>query len=333
MEELLTLQSFLWKLGSIHYVYAICEPDGTPFYVGKGTGSRIKCHEDEAADLANCESKHQMIRQIKDNGLEVRYAFIGLFSNEDDAHQEEKRLIAKYGRRDNGTGILTNLTNGGEGYVKTFFSEKWKTDENDERILGGVGKPSQTNLLPPRCRSVDDAIMEVGEDGESFVKGWKKPEKWTGPEQPLLAQWQGHGLTVQVFFFANTSVGLQEWLRDSFNKDKDMVVLVRVFDGERKIFEDTSAFFPFHPGSCGLSLRSKRPQKPSKARLAAEQRIVAIVLSRLVAMADELGGRVRYDWECGRIDWTKQQQAWIQHNYESLRRITTELDVAAGEAD
>ena len=71
---------------------------GTPYYIGKGTGNRayVKHYAPLPKDKSN-------ITFIKQNLTEQQ------------AHDLEIELIAKYGRKDLGTGILHNRTNGGEG--------------------------------------------------------------------------------------------------------------------------------------------------------------------------------------------------------------------------
>lgn len=80
------------------YVYEYVREDGSPYYVGKGSGQRafIKNKRGRPSD-------NSKIRFVKTNLTEQQ------------ALDLEKALIAKYGRKDLGTGILINLTNGGEG--------------------------------------------------------------------------------------------------------------------------------------------------------------------------------------------------------------------------
>ena len=79
------------------YVYQFIREDGTPYYIGKGTGNRAFIKKrGRPLDLTKI--------QIVKSGM-----------SEYDAHQLEIKLISQYGRKDLGTGILINLTNGGEG--------------------------------------------------------------------------------------------------------------------------------------------------------------------------------------------------------------------------
>lgn len=91
------------------YVYAyLREADNSPYYIGKGSGSRAYL-------------KHQNISVPKDNKLIV---ILASELTDAEAHVLEIELISKYGRKDNGTGILRNLTDGGEGTTGAILTEQ-----------------------------------------------------------------------------------------------------------------------------------------------------------------------------------------------------------------
>lgn len=81
------------------YTYLWLREDGSPYYVGKGQGDRAfkkrRHYWHPPTDVA---------RIILQEWPSETLAFVG-----------EKMLIAYYGRIDNGTGCLRNLTDGGEG--------------------------------------------------------------------------------------------------------------------------------------------------------------------------------------------------------------------------
>ena len=80
------------------YTYLWLRENGTPYYVGKGSGDR-----------AFNPNGHRVHKPLDDARIIVQE-----FETEDDAFFAEKFLIALYGRTDNATGCLSNLTDGGE---------------------------------------------------------------------------------------------------------------------------------------------------------------------------------------------------------------------------
>jgi hypothetical protein len=90
---------------AVFYTYVLSRPDGTPFYVGKGSGKRfLSCGNNAAAQ--------SIYNDIVGSGQQVQLCLVPAAS-ESAAFTEEERLIALYGRLDKGTGPLCNLTDGG----------------------------------------------------------------------------------------------------------------------------------------------------------------------------------------------------------------------------
>lgn len=81
------------------YIYFYLRTDGTPYYVGKGTGKRAwnKQHN------INLPTNKSLIIIAETNLTEIGALAL------------ERRYISWYGRKDIGTGILRNMTDGGEG--------------------------------------------------------------------------------------------------------------------------------------------------------------------------------------------------------------------------
>jgi len=103
------------------YVYAFLRKDNTPYYIGKGQGNRAW-------------SKRQF-RPVDDSRIVILKERL----TETEAFDLETELIEFYGRKDNETGILRNLTDGGEGTSGYINSEKTKA--NMSAAKSGVNNP------------------------------------------------------------------------------------------------------------------------------------------------------------------------------------------------
>lgn len=95
------------------YVYLYLREDGSPYYVGKGTGNR-----------AWKRNKFEFI-----NPKNERIMIVAHRLSEEEAFILEMKLISEYGRKDNETGILRNKTDGGEGVSGRLSQSKGKTLE------------------------------------------------------------------------------------------------------------------------------------------------------------------------------------------------------------
>ena len=100
------------------YTYAYLREDGTPYYIGKGKGKRIYKNEYRSCPVP------------KDRNYII---FLKQNLTEEEAFKHEKYMISVLGRKDLGTGILRNMTNGGEGISGLVHTEKTKRKISESR--------------------------------------------------------------------------------------------------------------------------------------------------------------------------------------------------------
>jgi hypothetical protein len=95
----------------IYYTYAYLREDRTPYYIGKGQGRRL--YKKRKGEVNPPKDKSRIL--ILKNNL-----------TEEEAFRHEIYMISFFGRKDLGTGILHNRTDGGEGLSGYICSDETK---------------------------------------------------------------------------------------------------------------------------------------------------------------------------------------------------------------
>jgi hypothetical protein len=115
---------FLTK--GIFYVYELIDSlSNQVIYVGKGSRKRIFDHYKKSiGNTKDIKLLYIEIRRIIKNGGTIIHKFAKYFICKEDAFAYEKVLIAQHGRRDLGTGVLVNQTEGGSGPAGYFYKTK-----------------------------------------------------------------------------------------------------------------------------------------------------------------------------------------------------------------
>jgi hypothetical protein len=109
----------------MYYTYAYLREDRTPYYIGKGSGRRINENKGRPCGRPKDKSKIILLKQNL---------------TEEEAFKHEIYMIAVFGRKDLGTGILNNRSDGGEGNSGYEHTEKNKEKFKEYgKIYGKIG--------------------------------------------------------------------------------------------------------------------------------------------------------------------------------------------------
>lgn len=159
-----------------YYTYLYRNPETQePFYVGMGKRNRKFDHLKEAKtrpEPTAGEHKLNTIRKILANGKEPIIEIVKDNITREEAVELEIQLIARYGRKDNGTGILTNQTDGGDGTRGWSQEAKLVVSERNRKL--GITPPAQKgrkqnrdpkfNMIPARVVSTGEKIKAAPND-------------------------------------------------------------------------------------------------------------------------------------------------------------------------
>lgn len=185
-----------------YYVYAhYIVGEDLPFYVGKGKNDR-----------AWSKTGHNVYwnRVVKKYEYEIKILYENL--NEVDAHEIEKELITRYGRKNTKTGCLVNMTEGGEGSSGTIQSEntkqkrrnsnkktwnqphkkiersletkkRWENLEYKERTKNNIRKAYKDPELRKLRSEIAKKLWETPEIREKMIAGLQKVRNKEGYSQ------------------------------------------------------------------------------------------------------------------------------------------------------
>ena len=157
------------------YVYAYLREDGTPYYIGKGKQNR-----------AWHKNNHERIKLPRNYNyiliLESNLTELGAFAI-------ERRIIRWYGRKDMGTGILQNRTDGGDGASGKIVTDKTK----NLLSIAGLGKKQLQETIDKRVsklrgqkRTFEQRLKMCGTNGPK--KGYEGRPHTTKTKETLRAK-------------------------------------------------------------------------------------------------------------------------------------------------
>jgi hypothetical protein len=162
------------------YTYAYLREDGTPYYIGKGSGDRIN------------DNTGRGCKKPKDK---IRIIFLKQNLTEEEAFRHEIYMIDVFGRKDIGTGILYNRTNGGDGVSGAIISEELKRKKG-EKIRGekhpAYGKRWWNDGCGNNMRSVECP-------GKGWVLGQSEETKRKNSESKKGRKWWNDGCGNEKF--------------------------------------------------------------------------------------------------------------------------------------
>ena len=185
-----------------YYTYAYLREDGTPYYIGKGRNNRA--FKKNKGDIRPPKDKSKII-------------FLKQNLTEEEAFKHEIYMIAVFGRKDLGTGILRNRTNGGEGVSGGIISEEnrkkrsevgkkvslkhkenktglYSLSKEQRREIGLVEAKNKIGMFSLTKEQKREIGLKCKENGIGMFSLTKKQRQENGKKSKLTNQKNGTGI-------------------------------------------------------------------------------------------------------------------------------------------
>lgn len=226
-----------------YYTYMLVNPDtGAAFYVGKGTQKRFLDHFKEAiTNNSTNQHKTNTIKKILNLNKEVVVEIVLSSDDERKCFLEEKRLIKLYGRKNNNTGCLTNVTDGGEG--GSFPHTEEHKQSLREYNPGGIATSKSIHQICPKTGRVIRTWDSTRQAGMSLgIKCWRNISACANKHKGRVVgsyywRWVGDSDVVNSVLVEYQS--LNEFRKNNSNRASK---LVKCYSLDGKFIEEFQSF-------------------------------------------------------------------------------------------